>query len=87
MHRTLPATTAVCLILAVQSAEAEVRFSGDARMGVVRDSGAGDDARRTELGVGSRFQIDLERETDSGLRFLMTLEVGDSRFPTRGPRN
>ncbi|MBK5926151.1 porin [Rhodobaculum claviforme] len=86
MLRSVPAA-ALCLALGGLPAGAEIRFSGDARMGVVRNDGASDTARRTELLAGSRFQIDLERETDSGLRFLMTLEVGDSRFPTRGPRN
>ena len=87
MHRSVPAVTALCLALAALPAAAEVRFSGDARMGVVRDQGTSDAARRNEIVAGSRFQIDLERQTDSGLRLLMTLEVGDSRFPTRGPRN
>ncbi|MGY6635400.1 MAG: hypothetical protein ACXIU8_16895 [Alkalilacustris sp.] len=78
--------SAGALLLAMPAA-AEVRFSGDARMGVVRDPGSHGEPRRTETVAGARFQLDLERETDSGLRFLMTLEVGDSRFPTRGPRD
>lgn len=78
---------AVCMLLLAPPVAAEVRFSGDARMGVVRDPGSHGQPGRTDTAAGARIQIDLERETDSGLRFLMTLEVGDSRFPTRGPRD
>lgn len=87
MHRSVLTAAALVALLAAPPAGAEVRFSGDARMGVVRDPGTAEGAQRSEILADSRFQIDLERETDSGLRFLMTLEVGDSRFPARGPRN
>lgn len=86
MHRSAP-LLAICATALAIPASAEVRFSGDARMGLVRNADPQEGERRSEIAAGSRLQIDLERETDNGLRFLMTLEVTDGRFPVRGPRD
>ncbi len=86
MLRSAPLLAACALALAVP-AGAEIRFSGDARMGLVPDHESREGERRTEVATGGRLQIDIERETDTGLRFLLTLELDDGRFPRRGPRD
>lgn len=83
------ACLALCLLALPVTVAAEIRFSGDARMGVVRDRGSdtGGSDRDTRALAATRLLVELSRETDSGLRFGVLLGVSGSRLPDRGPRD
>ncbi len=82
----------VALGLAAPAA-AEIRFEGDARMGVVRspDPGAGAGApNRWRFDSRIRATVRMERETDGGLRVGAQLRLDQAQNALRGhltPRN
>lgn len=63
-------------------AAAEVRFSGEARMGIVHDS-APDDGNAGRLRFDSRaeLRIELRGRTDGGLSYGIAVDVDEIRRP------
>lgn len=79
-------------LLATAPAMADLRIQGEARMGLVRDTGTGsetgaDPDRRDQLLAGSRIEFELSRETQGGLRLGVMFGLSDGRLPGRGPRD
>ena len=73
------ALIATALALLAAPAAAELRLSGDARMGLRAETRDG--TTRTAPATGLRLEIELSRETDSGLRFGVLWGLSDSRLP------
>lgn len=68
-HRSLPlAGLALILVLAAPAA-AEIRFEGDARMGIVGTTDRDDGAATVRFDSRLRLTIRAEFETDGGLTF------------------
>ena len=81
-------------LLAATPAMAELRIQGEARMGLVRDTGSGtgsetgpDTGRRDQVLTGTRIEFELSRETQGGLRLGVMFGLSDGRLPARGPRD
>jgi outer membrane protein OmpU len=80
------AALAALLVLIAPPAAAELRLSGDARMGVVYDSAGDDDARSAlRLDSRARLRVALRRETDIGLTFGIAVDL-DAQRPPPGRR-
>ncbi len=76
MRRVLIALAALP-VLALPAA-AEVRFSGDARMGVVYDSDARDgNDSRLRFDSRAELRIELRGQTDGGLRYGIALDLDE----------
>ncbi len=79
------ALTAATLAALTLPAAAELRLSGEARMGLQAEEGR-DGNTRTGTATGTRLEVELSRETATGLRFGVLFALSDGRLPFRGPR-
>ncbi|MGY6411544.1 MAG: hypothetical protein ACXIUV_11050 [Alkalilacustris sp.] len=81
-----PAILAMILALPLATpAQAEIRLSGDARMALTAERGDDRDTRTDRI-ASTRLRIDIERETQNGLRVGVGFGLSDGRLPDRGPR-
>lgn len=63
------AAAALLVVPATPPASAEVRFEGDARMGILRSSDLEEDRERWSFTSRLRLTLKVEAETDGGLTF------------------
>ena len=88
-----PALAAALLLAlpALSPAAAEVRFEGDARMGLLRSSDLNEDEPRWSFTSRLRLTLKAEAQTDGGLTFGGRLRLDHagpgSGIPPRSERN
>ena len=75
MKKILFASTALILSAGVASANNNISFSGDARMGVVYNSANVAPVSKTQFSARARMTIRMQRTTDSGLTVGATFRV------------
>jgi outer membrane protein OmpU len=75
MKKILFASTALILSAGVASANNNISFSGDARMGVVYNSANVAPAAKTQFSARARMTIRMSRTTDTGLQVGATFRV------------
>ena len=66
-------------------AAADLRLTGEARMGLRADDSSG--AVRTGTATSTTLVMELSRETSNGLRLSVTTALSDGRMRSRGPRD
>ncbi|WP_444453880.1 porin [Rhodobacter capsulatus] len=85
MKKLLIATTA--LVMTAGMAAAEVKLSGDARMGVAYAGGDGVTDNEWNFSSRARVKFTLSGTTDTGLEFGATFKTSDLRGEDADPRN